>query len=269
MKKKITLFLSFVMISAALTGCGGNSDKDSQTTTTEETTEQTTQDNNNNQSSDLPLELPQLEEIKKGESIAVIHTNQGDIKVRFFPEYAPKAVENFLTHAKDGYYNGVIFHRVIKDFMIQGGDPEGTGRGGESIWGEPFENEETSNLRSFRGALCMANAGADTNGSQFYIVQNKELDSSLKTQFEELLTQQEEYVDEAQTTKVKDIYPTEVINEYIKNGGTPHLDQGYTIFGQVYEGLDIVDKIADVETDENDKPKEDIIIETIEVGTYE
>ena len=100
-----------------------------------------------------------------GDMIATVKTNMGEIKIKLFPEYAPKAVENFTTHAKNGYYDGLIFHRVINDFMIQGGDPNGTGTGGQSIWGHSFEDEFTGELHNLRGALCMANAGPNTNGS--------------------------------------------------------------------------------------------------------
>ena len=122
----------------------------------------------------------QLEAVKAGDTLAVMHTNMGDVEIKLFPEHAPKTVENFTTHAKNGYYNGLIFHRVIKDFMIQGGDPTGTGMGGESIWGNSFEDEFTPKLHNLRGALCMANAGPNTNGSQFFIVQSdsKYLDGS-------------------------------------------------------------------------------------------
>jgi len=107
---------------------------------------------------------------KSKEIIVVLETNQGDIELKMFPEVAPLAVENFVTHAKDGYYDGLIFHRVIKDFMIQGGDPTGSGRGGESIWKKEFVNEYKPNVvfdRPF--LLAMANHGANTNGSQFFI----------------------------------------------------------------------------------------------------
>ncbi len=104
------------------------------------------------------------------ETIVVLETNQGLIKIRLMPDIAPKAVENFVTHVKNGYYNGLIFHRVIKDFMLQGGDPTGTGSGGESIWGRPFEDEVSSSVKfSKPGLLAMANAGPGTNGSQFFI----------------------------------------------------------------------------------------------------
>ena len=102
--------------------------------------------------------------------IAVLKTTQGEIEIELRPDLAPKAVENFVTHSKNGYYNGLIFHRVIKNFMIQGGDPEGTGRGGESIWGKPFKDEFAPNAVFDRpGILAMANSGPNTNGSQFFI----------------------------------------------------------------------------------------------------
>lgn len=104
------------------------------------------------------------------QQIAVFETNQGIIEFELMPEIAPKAVENFTTHIKNGYYDGLIFHRVIKGFMIQGGDPTGTGRGGESIWGAPFEDEVTPAVKfDSKGILAMANAGPQTNGSQFFI----------------------------------------------------------------------------------------------------
>jgi len=100
----------------------------------------------------------------------VLQTNKGDIELTLFSDKAPKTVENFVTHVKNGYYDGLIFHRVIKNFMVQGGDPTGTGRGGESIWGKPFEDEFAPNLVFDRaGLLAMANAGPNTNGSQFFI----------------------------------------------------------------------------------------------------
>ena len=112
-------------------------------------------------------------EVKKAESQriqAVLETTSGKITLDLFPQIAPKAVENFVTHINEGYYNGVIFHRVIRKFMIQGGDPTGTGRGGESIWGEDFEDEIAKGYAFDRaGILAMANAGANTNGSQFFI----------------------------------------------------------------------------------------------------
>lgn len=99
----------------------------------------------------------------------VLETNQGIIELELFPEVAPLAVENFTTHVKNGYYNGLIFHRIIKDFMIQGGDPSGTGRDGESIWKKDFKDEFTNKIFDRAGILAMANRGPHTNGSQFFI----------------------------------------------------------------------------------------------------
>lgn len=118
----------------------------------------------------------QLRQPAAGDTVATIKTSMGDIKVVLFPDAAPKAVENFTTHAENGYYDGVIFHRVIPDFMIQGGDPLGKGIGGESIWGKPFKDEFSRDYHNLRGALCMANAGPNTNGSQFFIVQAPAVD---------------------------------------------------------------------------------------------
>jgi peptidylprolyl isomerase len=104
------------------------------------------------------------------DKIVVLETNQGNIEIKLMPEVAPKASENFTKLVEKGYYNGLIFHRVIKGFMIQGGDPTGTGMGGESIWGKPFEDEVTASVKFDKaGILAMANAGSNTNGSQFFI----------------------------------------------------------------------------------------------------
>lgn len=185
-----------------------------------------------------------------GETIAIIHVKDyGDIKVKFFNDVAPKAVENFITHSKEGYYNGVIFHRVINEFMIQSGDPEGTGFGGESIWKKDFEEELDPELVPYRGSLCMASRGlkySPSLGSQFFITQanyNEQMENYLKSYG----------------------YPEELLEQYKIYGGYLSLYQQYTVFGQVYDGMDVVDKIAAVKTDENDKPIENVIIESIDV----
>jgi peptidyl-prolyl cis-trans isomerase B (cyclophilin B) len=191
---------------------------------------------------------------KKGDIVATMTTSMGTVKMKFFPKAAPKAVENFTTHAKKGYYNGLKFHRVINDFMIQGGDPSGNGTGGESIWGKPFEDEFSGKVANYRGAVSMANAGANTNGSQFFIVQNKKLaPDSL----------------EAIKAGEGSQYSKETIEKYSKIGGTPHLDFRHTVFAQVYEGMDVVDKIAAVEKGPNDAPKTDVKITKIEVENVE
>jgi cyclophilin family peptidyl-prolyl cis-trans isomerase len=147
-----------------------------------------------------------------------LQTNHGAIEFELFDDDAPKTVENFLKLARDGFYDGVIFHRVIPDFMIQGGDPTGTGRGGP---GYQFEDEFNDN-KVVRGALAMANAGPNTNGSQFFIVTAE---------------------------------------------ATPWLDGKHTVFGRVTNGMDVVDEIENVDTDANDKPREDVTIERVELAS--
>ncbi|WP_301108672.1 peptidylprolyl isomerase [Sporosarcina sp.] len=191
---------------------------------------------------------PQLStEVAENEALVVMNTTMGPIKIKLFKEQVPKTVENFLTHAENGYYDGIIFHRVIPDFMIQGGDPTGTGMGGESIYGDSFEDEFTMDLFNLRGALSMANAGPNTNGSQFFIVQASALAGASPDQLK------------------KGGWPDEIAEAYAENGGTPHLDQKHSVFGQVIEGMDVVDKIAGAKRDRQDKPKEEIKIESIEI----
>lgn len=190
----------------------------------------------------------QLNKPTENDTIAIIKTNMGEIKIKLFPQFAPKTVENFTTHAKNGYYDGLIFHRVIKDFMIQGGDPTGTGAGGQSIWGHAFPDEFTGELHNLRGALSMANAGPNTNGSQFFIVQANSCPEDFIMQMKQ--------IDEK-------VFPTECVEAYEKIGGTPWLDFRHTVFGQVYDGMDVVDAIANVATKAQDKPIDDVIIETI------
>ncbi len=196
--------------------------------------------------------INQLDKPISGETVATMKTNMGDIKIRLFAELAPKTVENFTTHAKNGYYDGLVFHRVIKDFMIQGGDPTATGCGGESIWGEAFEDEFCVDLHNLRGALSMANAGPCTNGSQFFIVQAGDVDPGFISQMAQLSDRG---------------FPTETVENYKAVGGTPWLDFKHTVFGQVFEGMDVVDAIANVKTARGDKPVDDVVINSIEIAT--
>lgn len=192
-------------------------------------------------------QFPQLTANEQTTPTATIKTNMGDITVQLFPEFAPKTVKNFIELAKKGYYDNVIFHRVIPDFMIQGGDPTGTGMGGESIYGEKFEDEFSPELFNVRGALSMANAGPNTNGSQFFIVNNKNVPANMMTQMEEAG------------------YPKEVVEAY-REGGTPWLDFRHTVFGHVVNGMDIVDTIAQVQRGPKDRPVHDVVIEAIEIN---
>ncbi len=220
--------------------------------------------------------LPQFErEIKEGEEIAVITVKDyGEIRVRFFAEEAPKAVENFITLAKEGYYDELTFHRVMKNFMIQGGDPKGDGTGGESCWGEDFENELAENLCHFRGALCMANTGKEkSNSSQFFIVQNH------TAYTDEILDELEDRMKEAAAENgINYVYMADKVREKYKEvGGYPGLDGGYTVFGQVYEGMDVVDEIAACKVKtvydangngEDSKPVEQVMIQKVEILPY-
>jgi cyclophilin family peptidyl-prolyl cis-trans isomerase len=148
---------------------------------------------------------------------ATLHTSEGAIELELYPDAAPKTVENFEKLSGEGFYEGVIFHRVIPDFMIQGGDPTGTGMGGP---GYEFE-DEINDHRVERGALAMANAGKNTNGSQFFIVTAE---------------------------------------------AAPWLDGLHTVFGRVTSGMDVVDRISEVERDANDRPRNPVTIERVELG---
>lgn len=225
--------------------------------------------------------LLQLSEPNSGDTKVILHTNMGDITIRMFPDEAPLAYENFTTHARNGYYDGVIFHRVINEFMIQGGDPMGTGGGGESIWGHGFESEFSMHLRHFRGALAMAHAGPGTNGSQFYIVHSTNYERfagpEIMALFEHALENQDEFIDEepdGTRIYVRDLLSLEMIDAYRTYGGTPHLDLifnqgGHTVFGQVVDGMSVVDAIADVEVGANDRPLEDVIILSTTVTQFD
>lgn len=303
--KLLALLMACVMLFAC-TACGG--EEETETTPTEGESQETeivipeAQKVNTEAYADKDYGFQQ-EMPEEGETVAIIHTNMGDISLRFFPEAAPKAVENFLTHAKEGKYNGVIFHRVMEEFMIQGGDFEkGDGTGGKSIWGDSFEDEFSPKLMNIRGSLAMANAGPKTNGSQFFINQagpTGKTAEELKTQYdyETQYTSMVEYYDTyvqyygeqftAMYATVDDFIaangginpidtavPDEVWELYAKVGGNIYLDGawrasgGHTVFGHVYAGMDVVDAIAAVETDDNDKPTKDVVINSIEVTEY-
>lgn len=196
------------------------------------------------------MSFNQLDKPQSGEVVAVMHTTLGDISIRLFKDKVPRTVENFVTHAKNGYYDGLIFHRVIKDFMIQGGDPTGTGCGGESIYGEKFQDEFHPELHNIRGALSMANAGPNTNGSQFFIVEASEVPDGM-------LEQMRGMADRG--------FPENTVKAYAQVGGTPWLDFRHSVFGQVFDGMDVVEKIASVKTNGADRPLEDVKIISIDI----
>ena len=217
-----------------------------------------------------PIPLPQLDAPAQGDMVALMHTNHGTVGIRLFPEFAPLAVENFATHAQDGFYDGLIFHRVIEEFMIQGGCPYGNGTGGESIWGGSFEDEFSPSLRHINGALAMANSGPNTNGSQFYIVTNTQVNPGLIPQLNDILDRQDDLIPglDGEEVTLGERFPTAIVQSYIQNGGTPHLDFAHTVFGQVFSGMDIVMSISQTPTGPGDRPIDDVIIETIEITQY-
>ena len=225
---------------------------------------------------DNPVKMLQLTPVEIGEELVVLHTNFGDITLRLFPDEAPLAVENFLTHARNGFYDGVIFHRVIPGFMIQSGDPTGTGSGGHSIWGEPFGLEASFNLRHFRGALAMAHARG-AMGSQFYIVQNSNLAAGYVRQFTDLLESLDDLIgvfSDGHRLYLRDIHLREAYEHFLAEGGTPHLDwlygsqEPHTVFGHVVSGMDVVDAIA-ITNAVNHRPNEDVVINSISFIIYE
>ncbi len=273
MKKR---FLALALCLAfAVSGCSnGNVDTTSKEDTTQET-ENTEEDKEMEALKEKLLaggeRFPQLEEPEKGEELVVFHTNKGDIKIMLCPEEAPKACENFLTHCKEGYYDGLTFHRVIDGFMIQGGDPNGNGTGGASIWGGKFDDELSPDMYHFRGALAMANSGPNTNGSQFYIVQKNPISEGYFDVTQSVIDQygDKELLYNSQTgTMFRFNYSADAQAHYNELGGTPELDFGYTVFGMVLEGMDVVDTIATVEKNASDKPLEDVVIEKVEIVVY-
>lgn len=228
---------------------------------------------------DNPINLLQLSPLTVGEELAVLHTTHGDVVLRFFPTEAPRAVENFVTHARNGYYDGLIFHRVIPDFMIQGGCPEGTGRGGQSIWGGTFGTEPSFNVHHFRGALAMAHAGPGTIGSQFYIVQNSNLYPQFANIFNRILEHEMDLpvgvFEDGTRVYVRDMHPQEKLEHFIENGGVPHLDWiwsdsgGHPVFGHVVSGMEVVDSIANTPSSAGDRPIQDVVIERVSFIIYD
>ena len=195
-------------------------------------------------------------EPEKGEEIVVMTIkDRGTVKFKLFPDLLPRACANFVGHVVNEDYNGLTFHRVISDFMIQGGDPHGNGQGGESIWGGRFDGGTSGYLCNVKGALAYANSGStSTDGSQFYIVVGQKFTD--ETVFEKYKGQDFNYTEKARSA-------------YFTEGGAPWLDGGYTVFGQVIEGMDIVEDICSTTVvDSNDKPLDDVIIEKVEIAEY-
>ena len=213
--------------------------------------------------------------------VVTFEMENGDImKAELYPEIAPNTVKNFISLVNKGFYNGLIFHRVIRGFMIQGGDPSGDGTGGESVWGEPFADEFQPNLVNIDGAVAMANAGADTNGSQFFINATGGLSQDweyFQGGFDAYKSDPDSFnylfgnwVDMDKSTQ-------EVQDLYTEHGGNPTLDgyystqgTGHTVFAQVFEGMDYVYTLSQVETDSStNKPLTDVVMQSVEIVPYD
>ena len=241
--------------------------------------------------------------LESGDVYAVVRVkNYGDIKIKLFPEAVPYAVQNFIDLAKSGYYDGKTFHRVINDFMIQGGSLNGDGTGGTDSNGGEFKCEINTKLRHYYGALCYASA-MGSNTCQFYIVNSKnsvtdpalqyqtyvDYYSSTAEQYEQMQSECEEgsyeyefiqnYIDyyKDSVKALEAMYNTtdEAVNKkYTENGGVPFLDGGYVVFGQTVEGFDVIDKISAVEVSSNasgeaSSPVKEITIEKVVIRIAE
>lgn len=234
---------------------------------------------------------------KSGDLIAEFEIEGfGTIKAVLFPEAAPMGVENFQKLADSGYYDGLKIHRVVSDFMFQGGSANGDGTGGDAaVNGGSFGIETAQNARHFYGALCYANA-AGSNTTQFYIVNSKsseDLSAFDYESYDSIIEEGKGYIKEARESGQTNaeayyVYQTQfyqnridyfkgaseaISNKYKTVGGVPSLDGNYTVFGQVYEGLDVVDAISAVEVEDNgsgevSKPVEEITIKSVKVTTF-
>lgn len=263
----LAVVCSVTMLSSCKKEASNTAETTGQTTTT--ATDETTGGDNTVKNYDSSKAGYQLETPSDSDTIAIMHTNMGDIYIRLFPEEAPKTVENFVTHSKNGYYDGLTFHRVVSDFVIQGGDPNGNGTGGESIWGGNFEDEFSGNLLNLRGSLAMANSGSNTNGSQFFINQAD------KNTFAgwDVLEQNAANLMQSSFYDVSSV-PETVRELYAQNGGNYFLDGafrtqgGHTVFGQVYQGMDVVDAIAALDVNTSGMPYDTVTINNITITTY-
>ncbi len=302
-KRILAALLCTVMTAAAVTSCGNNNESDSKsessssedagTVSGDKETETAPAEEKENETSpisqaateapvtdgtinlsrfadrsvpDLDLENASIKNFtapEVGEDIIIMKFKgyEGEVKIRLFPEYAELGVQNFIGLADKGYYDGLTMHRIMADFMIQGGDPNGTGTGGESVWGGDFDGGTSDKLTHAAGTIAYANSGAtSTNGSQFYIVTGE--------------TYNDDYLAMLEANGYS--FSDDVKKVLAAAGGAPWLDGGYTVFGQVYEGLDIVFAIQDVEvyqsnafSTEVSTPVQPVVLEYVKTGKYE
>ena len=255
MKKLFVLLCAVLALSLLLTSCGDKPEDaapsesdvpaDSIPTDPEEIKA------HNEEIDEASINLIQFDTPAAGTKVATIKTSAGDIKIALYDKEAPKAVENWIALAEKGYYNGLKFYEVIPTVRISTGDPENSGNGGESSFDSgKFADEYSLNLWHFNGAVAMNNNGvSDANDSKFYIIQNNGISEELG----------QEMIDGG--------FPTKVIDKYLEVGGVPNYDFKDTVFGQVIEGMDVVEQIASAARDEQNKPSEDITIDSITIET--
>ncbi len=288
-KRILAALLCTVMTAAAVTSCGKDIDTDDKSSSSSEEAAENKEDETSPAAAgntavsaadstidlsrfadrsvpDIDLENASIKNFtapEVGDDIIIMKFKdyEGEVKIRLFPEYAELGVENFVGLAEKGYYDGLTFHRIMADFMIQGGDPLGTGTGGESIWGEKFDGGVSDKLTHAAGTIAYANSGAtSTNGSQFYIVTGEVYD--------------DEYLGMLEANGYS--FSDDIKKVLATAGGAPWLDGGYTVFGQVYEGLDIIFAVQDVEvyqgnafSAEVSTPAKPVVLEYVKVGKYE
>lgn len=280
MKRNILAAISGLLCVCLLAGCNGSGEPSAAASVIGTTDTLVAQEDltpkDNGKAAGYQLEMPE-----EGEEIAVITMETGEvIKLRFFPDEAPKAVYNFKVHALNGYYDGLTFHRIIAGFMIQGGDPNGDGTGGESVWGQAFADEFNDNLLNIDGSVSMANSGADTNGSQFFIntTGGTAPDWDYYQQIYDQYKENADYYDSMGVNTIDMSKMTDAVEKvYNENGGNPHLDgyyttsgTGHTVFAQVFEGMENVVALSQVETDSDTAaPLEDVVIQSVEIVPYE
>ncbi|MCQ2464101.1 MAG: peptidylprolyl isomerase [Oscillospiraceae bacterium] len=253
-RRAAALVLAALVCTASFSGCGSKKSNSPGATMYKSSSNEETYDINAEETAYTDIANYTLP--RKGEEIVVMTIkDKGTVKFKLFPDLMPRACANFVGLAVNGYYDGLKFHRVIADFMIQGGDPEGNGRGGECIWGGRFDGGVNSFLYNVKGALAYANSGSTaTDGSQFYVVVGQK------------------FTDDEVFNKYRNSafnYTANAKKAYFTDGGAPWLDGDYTVFGQVFEGIEIIEDVcSNTVTDSDDMPADDVIIEKIEVVTY-
>ena len=229
MSKKLLSLVLIVILSVSLVSCGGKKEGNGEKVTSS---------------------VRQLNSPKEGDTVVTIVTSKGTIKAVIYNDLVPNTAQNFIDLAESGYYDGMIIHKTIGNFVMQLGDKTLKGDGGESFSGKGVAPEYTDDLHGFTGSLGMVVYGDGLQYSQFFITAGDSISDA--------------YVSAMQEAE----YPSDVIDAFKKLGGQPQFDYVYTIFGQVYEGLDVVKDIASQKTDKYNRPKKDITVKSVSISTY-